>query len=85
MKISLVKTEYDTVTVCEDGAIPTGWVRLSEWVDIDFKELPKATTISCEINLIELAINKIKDETMKQIEVLNNKKQNLLALTEDEM
>ena len=80
-KIAIFRdTDCHFNTPCDTSCVPKEYVRITDWVEIDFKERDKDELIIDEVNSINKKINKIKEETIKKIEVLSTRKEELLAL-----
>ncbi|MFA5875240.1 MAG: hypothetical protein WC901_00935 [Candidatus Margulisiibacteriota bacterium] len=60
-----------------------GYVRITDWVEVDFPERSEGEIISSQVNAIDTLIEKTKEEFSQKIGKLNQKKQELLALTHE--
>lgn len=85
MKLAIYKaitSSYTTVDNAE-GWIESdsGYVRVSEILDIDFPELKKEDVIVKSVEKIDSQIEEITQEMLKNINTLKGKKAELLALT----
>ena len=67
-------------TPCDDSCVPKGYIKVTEWVDIDFPERNEAARITDEVNYINEKIDGIKEDTIKKINELSIRREELLAL-----
>jgi len=79
-KIALFKCNYIGETPCDSKLIPDGYVQITDWQNIEFTCLPPSIVISEEVKAIDAEIEDIKAAAMVQLEELQTKKQELLAL-----
>ena len=79
-KVAIFKTNSYFETPCFDDCTPSDFVRLTEFVEIDFPEREKAEQITDEVNYINEEIFTIREETIKKINDLSVRKEELLAL-----
>lgn len=82
MKIAQYKNvAYDFECVSDDGlATCKDYVRLSEWVDVDFPPIPREETVKAELAILEEEANEIRAETQQRLNEIERRKQELLAL-----
>jgi hypothetical protein len=59
------------------------YTRLTEYVEVDFTELPKETVITNQVAQFDSAIATIKAKAIEEVDKLNQKKSELLALTHE--
>ena len=83
LKTAIYKTDYsDAVAIIGDWADKySGYVRLTEFVDVDFPDLDTPTVLANEIAALEAEIEEVQKGAIEKISNLNAKKQELLALT----
>jgi hypothetical protein len=60
-----------------------GYVRITDWVEVDFPEKSEGEILSAQVGAIDTLIEKTKEEFSQKIGKLNQKKQELLALTHE--
>ena len=82
-RIALFKCDFIGETPCDSKLIPDGYVQITDWQNIEFTCLPPSIVISEEVKAIEAEISAIKSETIAQLDALQTKKQELLALGAD--
>ena len=82
-RIALFKCDYLDATPCDSDLIPDEYVQITDWQNIEFTCLPPSIVISEEVKAIEAEIAAIKSETIAQLDALQTKKQELLALGAD--
>jgi len=82
---ALFQTPYGNIDVLKplnaESDIYKDYVRLTEWIETDYPEIPKETIISNQIIVIDSLIEKEKERAINAMAELNTKKQELLALT----
>ena len=65
---------------CTENCIPDEYVRITEWIEVDFPEREKSDCINDEVNYINKTIAEIKENAIKKVNVLSKVKEELLAL-----
>lgn len=84
-RLAAFKAKYGTIAITSNWADNnTGYVRISEYVDVEFPPLPKEDVLKNQIACIDKQIDAIKAESIKEINDLQQKKQELLALEHKE-
>ena len=81
--VYLVVTSYGAVMVTSGDPKhdPEGWVRISEPVEITFSPLTEERIVAAQLAAIDLAEEKLRSDFADKIAVLNNKRDELRALT----
>lgn len=59
------------------------YVRITEYIEVDFPELPKDEIVSKQVENLDKEIESTKEEAMKKVAMLQQKKQELLAITHE--
>ncbi len=57
-----------------------GYIRISEWVDVDFPPLPTGDVVPRQLAAIDAEIAEVIDESEKRLSKLNRRKADLMAL-----
>jgi hypothetical protein len=65
----------------EEDAKYTTFIRVSEWVDVEFPQLPSEETVTAELAAINEQIRKTRIEHQQTINELETMRANLLSLT----
>lgn len=89
--LALYKTEYCdyialTAVLDINGAIverKAEYARLTEYIEVEFTELPQDIFVNNQVVAIDKIIEEIKSDAMKKVGDLQQKRQELLALTHD--
>ena len=83
--VLLVKTQYtDEYATCinpHSDVFPQEWVPITEIVSITFKKLSDSEIITKEVKILDKTMETLRQESLYQLEQLQNKKDKLLALT----
>lgn len=58
------------------------FIRISEWIDVDFPEI-EIDIVGAQVKAIDETIEEIKAEAMKKVGELQTRKQELLALSHE--
>jgi len=66
----------------KDGALP-GYVRISEWVDVDFPPRAQAEVVPEELAQIEEKAQELKSDFAKKMGALEERRAQLLAITDE--
>ena len=91
LKAAAFKNEYGSTILFEIGDFSTpeyfaskGYIQLTEVVEVELPDLTQDKIISNEIRAIEQTIAEERENFMARVELLNSRKQELLALTMQE-
>ena len=79
-KIAIFKAYGMYESPCCSDCIPDTYIRLTEWVDVDFPDREKADCITDEVNSINKEIAEIKENAINKVNALSKVKEELLAL-----
>lgn len=80
MKIAQYKNlEYDFLAVCGED-MPDHYVRVSEFVEVEFTPLDKRETVKAEVAFIDNQIGQVNAAAQVKLNELNQRKSELLAL-----
>jgi hypothetical protein len=83
-KIAVFKDKYGLESHL--GEYAEDWkeyTRITEYVEVDFPELPPETVIANQVAAIDAVIDEIKTKAMQEVEKLLQKKSELLALSHE--
>ena len=73
--------EYGFESIREEEDYMEGYVRLTEWVEVEMPFLPKEETMQGEIDLLREHLNEIRAEAQQKINRIEERIASLLALT----
>jgi hypothetical protein len=83
-KLAVFLTKWGTETVLPEWAgADSDYARATEYVEVDFPELQKETVITNQVAQLDSAIATIKAKAIEEVDKLNQKKSELLALTHE--
>jgi peptidoglycan hydrolase CwlO-like protein len=82
-KLAVFLMQFDVEIVLEESDHRDQYTRLSEFVEVEFTELPKETVLSNQVSALDAQIADIQTKAIKDIDRLNQKKAELLALTHE--
>ena len=82
-----VKYSWDSVMISEDEDVSCyeedSYVRLSEFIEVDFPELDKKTMLNSQVAVLDRQITKVRADAQAAETALVKRKQELLAITYD--
>ena len=67
----------------DDSYCPGGYVRVSDWVDVDFPERPRADVVPEQIAKLDERADEIRREMLAKLNEIACEKASLLALTHE--
>ena len=86
MKLAVYKHEYSDGSPCGEWAETcNGYVRLTEFVEVDFPPLADATVIARQVEMIDRQISKVRVAAADEVARLEQRKAELLALPAPEV
>lgn len=83
-KIAIFQSKYGSFWTYEESMEKhTDCVRVTEYVEVEFPELPTETVVGNQVASIDKQIDAIKNKAMEEVAKLQTRKAELLALTHD--
>lgn len=87
MRVAQLKTPMGNTAIMEEGTARmmerTGWVRLTEFTEIEFTPLPPAEVIEGQLKLIDAAEAELRAKFQEKLNQLANERRALLSLTHE--
>jgi len=81
VKIAIFKHQYGTTVAESIFDDIEGYVRISEYVDIDFPMLPPSETVEAELAALDKAESKLRMQFQEKLDEIKTSRANLRALT----
>ena len=85
LTVRLFRAPYGSITATVADMSEYDYVEIAPSIDVelDFNVYDEGTIIKNEVYVIDNKINKIRESSLREIMELNQKKQKLLAITQD--
>jgi len=81
IKIALFETTYGNKFPFTEAYAAADYIRLSDWVEVEFNERPQEEVLQDKLDLLDTAESELRAKYQAELENIKTMRQELLAIT----